>query len=384
MRLQTESRRQSAAPGALDLSRANIPGFSGPPSSKRASFTPLTGRSSNGHRRVSSISVDGSVMPELSPTLNGQAPSSFHDIGLAPPSSSRRSLFKYSPPTSDHVPLPAVTPPASPEIDALKKEVEVLKKELSDTRMELAEASEGKEASEMCVQALRSFIEENQVGENGSQDLGLKLPPPPCAVGNDAGEESKKAAAASAGSGWAFKLWKGDNTAKPPPPVVNTTVPPASSSSPATSPSSTTSVPTLAATASAPFSRLGGFFSSRTSTSSGATTATTTNAMKMNTTTTDMTTTTSTSPSSSLQTNAAVTRPTLQRDSISGRSVSVSDTSSSFVEPLSPRGEEYANVVKVAGGSEDGVDDDGEEGMESVKKDGMAESAISQSAVVIG
>ncbi|KAJ7156224.1 hypothetical protein C8R46DRAFT_1226459 [Mycena filopes] len=63
MRLQAESRRQT--PSALDMGRANAPSaFMGPPSSKRASFTPLNGTFAansfvgrpNGHRRISSVS----------------------------------------------------------------------------------------------------------------------------------------------------------------------------------------------------------------------------------------------------------------------------------------------------------------------------------------
>ncbi|KAF7770598.1 hypothetical protein Agabi119p4_6572 [Agaricus bisporus var. burnettii] len=368
MRLQTESRRQSAAiPGPLDLSRASIPGFSGPPTSKRASFTPLTGRSNaNGHRRVSSISVDGSAFPDLSPNPN--------DPGLAPPSSSRRSLFKYSPPTPENVPLPSITPPVtSPEIEMLKKEVESLKKELSDTRAELSEANEGKEASELCVQALRGFIEENQVGEKGGssqqqQELALKLPPTPLGMsGEEEGRKNVTTAATTTTSGWGFKLWKGgDSTVKAP--VVNTAVQPLSSA--ATSPSSLSSSPPAVVqptpTASAPFSRLGGFFSSRTSSSSVTTAATAT--------TTNTNTNAITSPNSSLQTNAAISRPpTFQRDSISGRSVSVSDASS-VVEPVSPEKENHDNVVKVAGVPEVGDGEVGGDGvgvMESGRKEGM-------------
>jgi hypothetical protein len=48
MRLQTENRRQSVQGMTLDLSRTGIPSFGAPASSKRASFTPLTGSLSAG------------------------------------------------------------------------------------------------------------------------------------------------------------------------------------------------------------------------------------------------------------------------------------------------------------------------------------------------
>lgn len=321
MRLQAESRRQSAAPGSLDLSRAGISGFTSPPSSKRASFTPLTGRS-NSHRRVSSISVDGNGLgvlhlSEPNPSPNGQL--SFQDTGLAPPSS-RRSLFRHSPPSQD-IPLPSTTPPPA-EVEALRKEVENLKKELSDARAEVSEANEAKEASEICVKALREFIAENQVGASTSDELSsVKLPPPPAMTSGEEIDSSKKAAPSS--SGWGFKLWKADNTPKPPAsaPVLNTSV----TSSTATTSSSASAQQTP--TASAPFSRLGGFFSSRASVSS------------------------TTSSNSALQTNAALTRDSF-RDSISGHSVSVSDTSS-LIEPASPE-QQNRGCVKIVVASDAG------------------------------
>lgn len=326
MRLQTESRRQTAAappPSALDLSRAGISGFGNPPSSKRASFTPLTGRQ-NGHRRISSISGDGQGLgvlqqQDLNPSPNGQL--AFYDpstTNLGPPSS-RRSLFKSSPPLQD-VPLPSPNVP-SPELEALKKEVQSLKRELSDTRMELAEASEAKEASETCVKALRDFIAETQVGlgTSGGESSSIKLPPPPTATnGDELDSDYNRPTASASTSGWGFKLWKGDNTPKSP--SVNTAV---ASSPPLSSPSLLTSQQTP--TASASFSRIGSFFSSRASVSS-------------------------TAPSCN-----APPRSSSYRDSMSG--LSISDTSS-VIEPLSPAPEPQGNVkvTVVPEAGEEGVD----------------------------
>ena len=309
MRLQAESRRQSAVPSALDLSRSAIPGISSPPLSKRASFTPLTGRA-NSHRRVSSISSGGAgdgnglgLLHLLSSDTQPHSPLSSQDpssaSGLGPPGSRRSLFFRSSPPRPETIPLPPTNAPTSSEVEAMKKELESLKRELTETRIELSEANEAKEASDSCVKALREFIAENQVGESSS--VGKKGLPPPIAVSGDGAD--KKSAASH--SGWGFKLWKADNNMtlsarQPPPPQP----PPPSSTS-------------------APFSRLGGFFSSRTNVASA------------------------------LQTNAALTTREGESflDSSSGHSVqSISDESSlSVVEPGSPlaHDEEHSVHVKV-------------------------------------
>ena len=314
MRLQAESRRQSAIPSALDLSRSAIPGISSPPLSKRASFTPLTGRA-NSHRRVSSISSGGAgdgnglgLLHLLSSDTQPHSPLSSQDpssaSGLGPPGSRRSLFFRSSPPRPETIPLPPTNAPTSSEVEAMKKELESLKRELAEARIELSEANEAKEASDSCVKALREFIAENQVGEMSS--VGKKGLPPPIAVSPDGAD--KKSAASH--SGWGFKLWKADNNVtlsarQPPPPP-----PP----------------PSLSTTTSAPFSRLGGFFSSRASIAS---------------------------TSSALQTNAALTTREGESflDSSSGHSVqSISDESSlSVVEPGSPlaHDEEHSVHVKV-------------------------------------
>ena len=300
MRLQAESRRQSAAPSAIDLSRAAIPGISSPPSSKRASFTPLTGRS-NSHRRVSSISGTGDgnglgLLHVLSSDTQPNGPLSFQDSsasGLGPPGSRRSLFFRNSPPKSDAIPLPPTNVSTSSEFEAIKKELEGLKRELVDTRVELSEANEAKEASESCAKALREFIAGNQVGESSMS--GKSLPPPIAIIGDSSDRKS-----AASNSGWGFKLWKADSNITP---------------------SSTRQLPPPPT--SAPFSRLGGFFSSRASAVSTVL------------------------PGSTLQTNAAAVTRESFLDSSSGRSVKSMSDESSVVEPASPRNECSGHVKVV-------------------------------------
>lgn len=346
MRLQTESRRQSVAPGALDLSRASIPGLSSPPSSKRASFTPLTGRS-NSHRRVSSIGGgDGNglgvlhlLSSDTNPSPNGQL--SFQDSSspsLGPPGS-RRSLFlRNSPPGPESIPLPPTSALPSAEVEAMRKELESLRRDLADTRAELSEAGEAKEASDMCVKALREFIAEHQVGESSSSG---KFPPPPIAINGD--DSDKKPGPSS--TGWGFKLWKADNAPKVP--ILSTTAP---------SPSST-SAPQPPAV-SAPFSRLGGFFSSRASVASTV------------------------SSGSALQTNGAVPKESF-RDSFSGHSMKSMSDASSVIEPASPENEHPGNVrVLVAAETGDAVGVNGVLGI-PVEKDSDVPAHVKQHVTAV-
>ncbi|KIY69235.1 hypothetical protein CYLTODRAFT_349929 [Cylindrobasidium torrendii FP15055 ss-10] len=224
MRLQSESRRQSAAPSALDLSRAGSI-FSSPPSSKRASFTPLTGsyagsaRPSHGHRRISS---------EFSLDSSDPAGQTFliHDT---PTKASRRqsSIFNRTPQSLD-----GERDPMSIEFDRQRQELVAVKDELDETRSELAEVKEAKEASDSCVIALREFIATNNVGVDSP---GMPSP----------SAEVKKHFAGS--SGWGFnKLWKVDTSVRSP--------------SVDADPTPTNQMPASAV----PFTRkIGGFFGSR-------------------------------------------------------------------------------------------------------------------------
>lgn len=253
MRLQTESRRASQVSNlTLDLSR---PGAStnGLPSSKRASFIPLTGNpvGQMGHRRIASFSDPG-LMSAPSFGQNSQWPSSPGATEFSPPAraapppmsgQSRRfsGMFGHAPPT-----LPDVPPFDPTEFETLRKELAVVKDQLEEAKHDASEAHEAREASEMCVRALRTFIAENSVGEQPSRSNarpGMKQPLPPVS-----------AASPSSGSRWGFKLWSSDAPATP----VNTpAAPPVSAAS--------AGVPSPVAR------KLGGLFSPRSSISSTST-----------------------------------------------------------------------------------------------------------------
>lgn len=204
MRLQTESRRMSRGGDmSVDLSRASSFSFAGPSSSKRMSFTPLTGSAAGrvqNHRRISSVS-DSNV--NWSEVANGQigntSPSSqtvtLPDISLHPPTSSRRvsGLFsRASAPESEPVPGSNTM-----ERDRLQREIETVKAALEEARHELTEANEAREASETCVKALRDFIADNNVGVSPVRpNVGSAV-----VRGDDA---DKKNASVSGGSRWGF------------------------------------------------------------------------------------------------------------------------------------------------------------------------------------
>ncbi|CAK5267532.1 unnamed protein product [Mycena citricolor] len=256
MRLQAERRQPSMA---LDTSRANTTAFTmSPPSSKRASFTPLTGTFAgnsfrpNAHRRISSVS-DSNVSLEIT------APSPNQSLTFASPSANRRSsgFFGRASPPRDVGPHISRTSSSSShdheELEKLRNELKTAQSALQETRHELGEAIEAREASENCAAALRDFIAANGVGAN--LDAEVKLPPLPAATtGDESGLDQPRK-----DKGWGFKLWKGDGTAAPRPDVTGSPI-----VSSAALPS------TGAAPGPAPLSRkLTGFFSSRSSVSSG-------------------------------------------------------------------------------------------------------------------
>ncbi|KAH8093726.1 hypothetical protein BXZ70DRAFT_897288 [Cristinia sonorae] len=232
MRLQTESRRMSQVSSlTIDSTRASQASYGALGSgNKRASFTPLTGSpaSRGAHRRGVSVSDSGLAMhsPDF---ING--PSS-------PPAASRRmsSFFGRLPP------LDLPTAAESTEVEELRKELEAVKEQLEETRHELTESQEAREASETCVNALRTFIAENSIGLGPAKVSNSDIRAP--SVVQDGNTSASK---------WSFKLWKSESApaasgqmASPVPP------PPTAASTPATS------------------SRFGGFFSSRASVSSAA------------------------------------------------------------------------------------------------------------------
>lgn len=208
MRLQSENRRASQVPSALDLSRAGIPSFNGPPSSKRASLIGSTTGRNNAHKRISSVadnafSLDGSHLTSPIPT---PTPATFTlpDVQKSrsqPPSHTRRMSGMFgrgSPPQS------LFSSEEVSELEMLRRELNAVKAELDDVKHELNETSEAREASDTCVKALREFIEENQVGAVPKSLPSLpaevkKAPPPPPAA-----------------AGWGFKLWRADSLTQNP------------------------------------------------------------------------------------------------------------------------------------------------------------------------
>lgn len=289
MRLQTENRRQSITPTSLELSRAGLASLGTQPSSKRASFVPLTGRP-GGHRRISSVSDSGVLdfgannpqltLPEGSSLLARRPSSTYGRISPSQIDAGHSDLI-------------------TTEMEGLRREVRILKDELEHAKHELLESNEAREASETCVKALREFIEQNDVGAPETSGLNtVKLPTPPTMSNVHEEDEGKKMGVVTA---WGFKLWK-DATLRTPSTPQSATVPQPTSES-LQGPASAT-----------PLSRkLGGLFSSRGSVSSVGTNA------SQNETATPQ-----------LQTNAARS----VRDSIYS-----SSDASSVAEPISPPAE---------------------------------------------
>ncbi|KAL5492328.1 hypothetical protein ACEPAI_3775 [Sanghuangporus weigelae] len=242
MRLQTESKRMSQM--SVDISRANSLFGGAPSSSKRASFTPLTGSGASqrmqNHRRISSISEPSFAFdsPEpSSPPGAGQAVSWPADADTK--KARRSSAFFGGMPVNMNASLARSTTPSPPthqrqlvaengfnfeEIETLRKERDATRAELASAKQELAEAQEAREASEQCVAALRSFISaqaESAIdanGNGGSNMSGiLKLPPLPTEKDVDesaaASAPSKKGAKPTMGAGWSFgKLFRAESS----------------------------------------------------------------------------------------------------------------------------------------------------------------------------
>ena len=326
MRLQTESRRQSMIP--IDSRTSlTLPGFGSPSPSKRASFTPLTGRP--GHLRISSVSDASLATLDLTPSPRTQAfniTSPEPQVASSPPKSSHRFSGMFGqllPPTSDLSTTTATEPPQisdsnpsagvagvdSDELETLRKELQTVKAELTTVKHDLIEAIEAKEASEMCVKALRDFIADNNVGAvaaGGPSTVPLKLPPPPTMTTGEEGPNRTKP-----NGGWGFKLWGVDSPLISSMPFSPSVVAP----SPLSPADSTSTLPPPLVVTAAPLSRkLGGFFSSRSSLSSNSSHQ---------------------QPISPLQTNAAGVQLPLHVQSQRDSSYSFSDTSS-VAEPISP------------------------------------------------
>lgn len=227
MRLQTESRRMSQL--TVDSS-ARVNGSPSP--NKRMSLLINPPPNPNrGHRRISSQSDSGFMLPEA---LNWSSP---------PPSSSALTDEEQN--------------FTSKEVQNLKQEIKSLNETLEETKHELSEANEAREASEQCAKALRDYISEFRVGEAGSSPSNI--PPPP--------NTPSKAEDPKVSSKWSFKLWNGGNSTTSPSISPATPLSPPTSSS-VLSPVSSPQPPALTR-------KLGSFFSSRAGSISSATSITT-------------------------------------------------------------------------------------------------------------
>lgn len=232
MRLQADankSKRQSIM--SVDTGRANgLLSFAGPSSSKRASFTPLTGSgvsNINGHRRISSISEPSfSFLDDddsFAPPASGRSTALFDDVSeSASVRHSRRASAFYAggplyPPVARSI---SPTPPQhafkvedSEEFKLLKKRCDEAMEALDTARQELQDIKEAREASEQCVAALRAFISEHGVGETKTPGGTLKLPPMPSEdVKDDDEDQPKRPGAAAAGFSFG-KLFRGQGPA---------------------------------------------------------------------------------------------------------------------------------------------------------------------------
>jgi len=286
MRLQTENRRQSTMLAPIDVNRASALTFANTPltsaSAKRASFTPLTG---SRHGRIPSVSdihslgvdANGVLLPSPIATgfSNGDASVSQNLPHSGNGTRRVSGLFgRHSP--SEHDGSVSGDHPISSEVqqelESLKAEVKSLKYELESAKRDVVEANEAREASEMCVQALRGFIKENGVGiraETVEQGGAKPLPSAPLMAAE--GEDGMRTTSGTS-SGWGFtKLWA---SSLGPGTTTNST----STESPTiTKPSSSPSLPSATAPMAASASagpllsrKLTGLFGSRSARSSGS------------------------------------------------------------------------------------------------------------------
>jgi hypothetical protein len=200
MRLQTESRRSSGVPAPIDVSRAAPSSFAALGSSRRQSFTPLTGKMNAGlspHRRNMSV-TDGMPVDILVQSASPSQPVfSCETPGNGPTSSSRRlsSFFARSAPESSSSDI------FTHELDGLRRELRSVQDELESTKAELDEARETRDASESCVIALREFITENNIGAQQS-------PIPSTPTNSRPGPQRKSSA-------WGFtSIFKSDTSSK--------------------------------------------------------------------------------------------------------------------------------------------------------------------------
>lgn len=327
MRLQTENRRKSQISNlSLDLS-AGQPGLAqqavagagagaitsswASATPKRASFAPLTGSPAGrmGHRRISSVSDSGLTSPNFA--MQGQWPNSPSADAYA--NHRRTTLLGRSS-------LLEGGGVDGEEMDALRRELAVAREQLEEMKHELTETQEAREASELCVKALRTFISENSVGM--------------AAPGSSSGGKGDSGGVGSGGSGggggvgarggpaskWGFNFWKVDTSSEGAEAGAgrvrsnsNNLASPASATSSTATPGGSTPA------AAAPFSKLGSLFGSRVSTAT--------------------TTTTTASASASSTTSSSVTTGHMVHQEPMFNGSDTSSVAESTPEPISPASE---------------------------------------------
>ncbi|THH09723.1 hypothetical protein EW145_g1804 [Phellinidium pouzarii] len=233
MRLQTESKRMSQM--SIDTSRANTFFGTTPMSSKRASFTPLTGSGApriNSHRRISSVSepsfITGTVGDDINLDTNSLLLSPpTRAISLSDDASSvagdakkvRRTsgFFGASRMASASSASSSPSPPPharhlAPELSintdsSTIAQLEELRRERDAMRVELAAARGGDVRGAGGTRGIRASGGDAQLGSGVSGIL--KLPPLPTDKNLD--ENAQKAQKAKQGAGWSFgKLWRAD------------------------------------------------------------------------------------------------------------------------------------------------------------------------------
>jgi hypothetical protein len=119
-----------------------------------------------------------------------------------PPISSRRfsGLFARGVPSEPETPQDYL----SAELASVRRELQTAKVELEEMGHELGESNDARQASEACVEALRDFIAQHNVGV---RPVGIEVEPTDSPSARNTGEETAKP-----GTGWGFKLWKVDTS----------------------------------------------------------------------------------------------------------------------------------------------------------------------------
>jgi hypothetical protein len=95
--------------------------------------------------------------------------------------------------------------PLSAELASVRRELQTAKVELEELGHELSESNDARQASEACVDALRDFIAQHNVGVQTNRIKTESTDPPVQLPARSKGDDAGKP-----GTGWGFKLWKVD------------------------------------------------------------------------------------------------------------------------------------------------------------------------------